>query len=277
MDDPRKDRRVPLADWLTSRDNPYFSRAIANRVWANFMGVGLVEAVDDLRVTNPASNEKLLSAAANFLADQKFDLKALMRAILQSETYQRSSQPLPENAADTRFYSRYYPRRMKAEVLLDAISQVTGVPTQFTVDLRNANQGLGEKYPFGFRALQLPDTQTDSYFLKAFGRPERGKTCECERTAEPSVTQVLHLSNGDTINKKLAAKENRITKLLAEKTSPERIVEEVYLSALSRFPTDAEKAKLTRVVADAKESDIRPLVEDMYWAILSSKEFLFNH
>jgi hypothetical protein len=123
----------------------------------------------------------------------------------------------------------------------------------------------------------LPDTQTDSYFLKAFGRPERGKTCECERTAEPSVTQVLHLSNGDTINKKLAAKENRITKLLAEKTSPERIVEEVYLSALSRFPTDAEKTNIMKVVADAKETNVRPLVEDMYWAILSSKEFLFNH
>ena len=271
-----EDRRTHLANWLVSRDNPYFSRAIANRIWANFIGVGLVEAVDDLRVTNPASNEKLLSAAARYLAGQKFDLKALMRAILQSETYQRSSQPLPENAADIRFYSRYYPRRMKAEVLLDAISQVTGVPTQFTVDRRNQKQE-GEKYPFGFRALQLPDTQTDSYFLKAFGRPEREKTCECERTAEPSVIQVLHLSNGDTINKKLAAKENRISKLLADKAPPDRIVEEIYLSALSRFPTEAEKSKITRVVADAKESDIRPLVEDVYWAVLSSKEFLFNH
>jgi hypothetical protein len=275
LDGPN-DRRVPLADWLTSRDNPYFSRAIANRVWANFMGVGLVEAVDDLRVTNPASNEKLLSAAARYLTDQKFDLKALMRAILQSETYQRSSQPLPENAADTRFYSRYSPRRMKAEVLLDAISQVTGVPTQFTVDRRNQKQE-GEKYPFGFRALQLPDTQTDSYFLKAFGRPEREKTCECERTAEPSVTQVLHLANGDTINNKIEAKENRIARLLTGKTSPEKMVEEVYLSALSRFPAGAEKAKLLKIVSDSDEANIRPLMEDVFWAILSSKEFLFNH
>ncbi len=272
-----EDRRLHLAEWLVSRDNPYFSRAIANRLWANFMGVGLVEAVDDLRVTNPASNEKLLSAAGQYLADQKFDLKALMRAILQSETYQRSSQPLPENATETRFYSRYYPQRLKAEVLLDAISEVTGVPTQFTVDLRNANQGLGEKYPFGFRALQLPDSKTDSYFLKAFGRPERDKTCECERTAEPSVTQVLHLSNGDTINKKLGGADNRIGKFLADKTSPEKIVEEIYLAALSRFPTEAEKTRIMKVVADSSEAELRPLIEDVYWAVLSSKEFLFNH
>src|SRR5262249_14257883 len=112
LPDSRADRREPLADWLVSRDNPYFSRAIVNRIWANFLGVGLVEAVDDMRATNPASNEKLLSATAKYLADQKYDLKALMRAILQSETYQRSSAPLPENAADTRFYSRYYPRRL---------------------------------------------------------------------------------------------------------------------------------------------------------------------
>src|SRR5437868_4117470 len=144
-----EDRRLHLANWLVSRDNPYFSRAIVNRVWANFMGPGLVENVDDMRITNPASNEKLLSAAAKFLADQKFDLKALMRAILQSETYQRASTPLPENKADTRFYSHYYSRRLMAEVLHDAIAQITGVPTQFVVDRRNANAGLGEKYPMG--------------------------------------------------------------------------------------------------------------------------------
>ena len=174
IDDP-SDRREALADWLTSRDNTYFARAIVNRVWANFYGAGLVEKVDDLRITNPASNEKLLSAAANFLADQKFDLKALMRAILQSETYQRSSVALPENAADTRFYSRYYPKRLMAEVLLDAYSQVTGVPTEFRLDLRNQNRGIGEKYPAGLRALQLPDTRAFSYFLSAsHGEKDQG-------------------------------------------------------------------------------------------------------
>src|SRR6266568_1520896 len=233
-----RDRREALADWLTSRENPYFARSIANRIWANFFDMGLIDPVDDLRVTNPASNEKLLSAIANYLADQRVDLKALMRAILQSETYQRSSESLPENKADSRFYSRYYPRRLMAEVLLDAYSQVTGVPTEFQTDLRNENRGLGEKYPLGLRAVQLPDTKIASYFLKTFGRPDREKTCECERTSEPSVTQVLHLANGDTLNQKLSAKGNRLEKLLAAKTSPEQIVEEAYLDSLARYPTE---------------------------------------
>lgn len=276
LDSP-EDRREHLANWLVSRDNPYFSRAIANRVWANFFGVGLIRPVDDLRMTNPSSNEKLLSAAATFLVDHQFDLKALMRAILQSETYQRSSQALPENKSDTRFYSHYYPRRLMAEVLLDAYSQVTGVPTEFATDLRNANRGLGDKYPLGFRALQLPDTRIASYFLKSFGRPDREKTCDCERTSEPTMAQVLHLANGDTINKKLEAKENRIDKLLAAEVPPEKIVEEAYLSALCRFPTEAEKSKLLQVLGKGTGKDQRMLVEDLYWAILSSKEFLFNH
>ena len=275
--DSTDDRRVPLAHWLVSRDNPYFSRAIVNRIWANFMGAGLVEAVDDMRVTNPASNEKLLAALAKFLADQKFDLKELMRAILQSEAYQRASQPLPENAADSRFYSHHYPRRLMAEVLHDAIAQVCSVPTQFTVDRRNANAGLGEKYPLGLRAVQLPDTQTDSYFLKAFGRPDREKTCECERTVEPSVTQVLHIANGDTINKKLEAKTSRISKLLADKSSDAGIIQDLYLSALSRYPTTTEKEKFTRVLAQTPDTDRRIVIEDIYWAVLSSREFLFNH
>ena len=272
-----EDRRLHLANWLVSRDNTYFSRAIVNRIWANFMGVGLVEAVDDMRATNPASNEKLLAAAARFLADQKFDLKALMRAILQSETYQRASQPLPDNAADSRFYSHYYPRRLMAEVLHDAICQITGVPTQFTVDRRNANAGLGEKYPLGLRSIQLPDTQTDSYFLKTFGRPDRDKTCECERTAEPSVTQVLHIANGDTINQKLAANNSRLSKLLHDNAPNQNIIEDAYLSSLSRFPTQAEKAKILKVLNDASPSERHAVVEDIYWAVLSSKEFLFNH
>jgi hypothetical protein len=233
--------------------------------------------VDELRITNPASNEKLLSAAAKFLADEKFDLKALMRTILQSESYQRTSTPLPENAADTRFYSRYYPRRLMAEVLLDAVSQVTGVPTEFQVDLRNENRGLGEKYPLGYRAIQLPDTKIFSYFLKNFGRPDREKTCECERTAEPSVAQMLHIANGDTLNQKLMAKENVIAKQLAENMPPEKMIEEGYLGTLSRYPTKTEKGSMLKVLDEAKDSEQRPLVEDMYWALLSSKEFLFSH
>ncbi|HKQ39913.1 MAG TPA: DUF1553 domain-containing protein, partial [Verrucomicrobiae bacterium] len=255
--DSTEDRRLQLAEWLTSADNAYFSRAIANRVWANFFGVGLVEAVDDMRKTNPASNEKLLAATAKFLAEKKFDLKALMRAIVQSQTYQRSSIASPANAPDTRFYARYYPRRMMAEVLLDALSQATGAPTKF------------KNYPEGWRALQLPDSNVDSYFLKAFGRPDREKTCECERTDEPSVTQVLHISNGDTLNQKLTAKNNRIEKLLKQK--PDTIIEEAYLSALARYPTDGEKQAFLKEFKAAKDSELRALVEDTFWAILSSK------
>lgn len=258
-----EDRREHLADWLTARENPYFSRAIVNRVWANFFDVGLVEKVDDLRMTNPASNEKLLSGLARYLAEQKFDLKALMRLILQSETYQRSSVPLPENAADTRFYSHYYPRRFMAEVMLDAFSQVTGVPSKFP------------NYPEDWRAIQLPDSNVNSYFLKSFGRPDRVKTCECERTEEPSMAQVLHIANGETINKKLSAKGNRVERLLEKKLTPGQMVEEIYVSALARYPTQAEKEKLAQVISEA--TDLRPAVEDVYWAVLSSKEFLFNH
>jgi hypothetical protein len=276
IDDPG-DRREALAAWLTSRDNPYFTRAIVNRVWANFFGVGLVEKVDDLRITNPASNEKLLSATAKFLADQKFDLKALMRAILQSETYQRSSESLPENAADTRFYSRYYPRRLMAEVLLDAYSQVTGVPTEFRTDLRNQNRGLGDKYPAGLRALQLPDTQVFSYFLTTFGRPDREKTCECERATEPSMAQALHIANGDTLNQKLSAKDNVIDKLLAAKITPEQVIDDACFATLSRPPAAGERAKFLEALKNAPEADRRLLVEDVYWALLSSREFLFNH
>jgi hypothetical protein len=258
------DRRAHLADWLTSPENPYFSRAITNRVWANFFGVGLVESVDDLRLTNPASNAELFDAAAKYLVDENYDLKALMRVILQSATYGRTSHPLAENVDDQRFYSRYYPRRMMAEVLLDALAQVTGAPTAFA------------GYAPGTRALALPDVNVDSYFLKTFGRPLRAITCECERTAQPSMVQVLHLSNGDTINQKLQAKDNRLAQMLAANKSSAEIVEEAYLAALSRPPSEQEKSKLVAVLEEGGD-ERRKLVEDLYWSIVSSKEFLFNH
>jgi hypothetical protein len=258
------DRRDHLARWLVSPANPYFARAVTNRVWANFMDAGLVELVDDMRLTNPASNEPLLGAAAEFLVANHFDLKALMRAILRSKTYQRTSRPLPENEADTRFYSRYYPRRMMAEVLLDAMSQVTGAPTAFA------------EYPAGWRAMQLPDSNVNSYFLKTFGRPDRVVTCECERAAEPTMVQVLHISNGNSLNDKLQSAGNRLEKLLAAGVPDAAIVEDAYLSALSRFPTEAERARLLALLADSG-SEKRQAVEDLYWSVLSSKEFLFNH
>lgn len=221
--------------------------------------------MDDLRLTNPASNGALLDAAAQHLVENGFNLKALMRTILQSKTYQRTSRPLAENAEDQRFYARYYPKRLMAEVLLDGISQATAAPTQFP------------GYPAGWRALQLPDAGVASYFLKTFGRPDRVITCECERTEQPSMVQVLHISNGDTINQKLEAAGNRIEQLLAANLNDEQIVEEIYLAALSRFPTAEEKQQTLAVLAESGETNRRLLVEDVFWSVLSSKEFLFNH
>lgn len=272
------DRRIALASWLTAPENPYFSRAITNRVWANFFNVGIVEAVDDLRISNPASNEALLAAAAKYLVDNQYDLKSLMRAILQSRTYQRTSQALAENKDEKRFYSRYYPKRLMAEVLLDAISQVTEVPTEFTeVTFPGSDKAKTDAYPKGTRAIQLYDSAVASYFLKAFGRNTREITCECERSEEPSMVQVLHISNGDTINQKLKATDNRIGKLLAANRSNDQVIEEVYLQALSRFPTADENSRILALLAETPESSRREALEDVLWSIFSSREFLFNH
>lgn len=277
FDDPT-DRRIALANWLTAPDNPYFARSITNRVWANFFGVGLVEAVDDMRVSNPASNEKLLAAAAQYLIDNEFDLKQLMRVILRSRTYQRSSEPLPENQDEQRFYSRYYPRRLMAEVMLDGISQVIAAPTSFTeIAFPGADTAKTDFYPAGTRALQLYDSAVASYFLEAFGRNQRMITCECERSNEPSLVQVLHISNGATINEKLKAADNRVDQLLASSQSDEQIIDEVYLHALARRPTDSERQQLLAIMGQAGDAERRQVVEDLFWSVLSSREFLFNH
>jgi hypothetical protein len=264
FEDPA-DRREHLAQWLTSPDNPYFSRAIANRIWANFLGIGLVENVDDLRLTNPASNNILLTALAEHLTQSQYDLKSLMRSILNSQTYQRSSHVMPENAADQRFYARYYPRRLKAEVLLDAVSDVTGVMTPF------------KDVPAGTRTLQLKDTAVASYFLDTFGRPERILTCTCERSDEPSMTQVLHLANGKTLLEKLEAKDGRIAKWIEDKLSPEQAVDQLFLVALSRLPTENERMRLVSALGEVSEGDRRPALEDVVWSVLTSREFLFQH
>lgn len=270
-----EDRREYLADWLTSPENPYFTRAIVNRVWASYFDVGLVDKVDDLRLTNPASNPELHAALAGYLVEHDYDLKSLMRLIMNSKTYQRSSQTLPENAGDTRFYSHYYTKRLKAEILLDAISQATGVPTEYS-QARQAGGGIDKvNYEPGTRAIELPDTSVVSYFLKTFGRPERLVTCECERSDEPSMVQVLHIMNGTTVNQKLAKPDSLPHRYLEEGWPLYRIVEQAYLSSLSRYPTDAEMQQILSIVS--QEQDKKLLVEDLYWSLLSSKEFLFNH
>tara|TARA_R110002072_G_scaffold179059_1_gene335047 strand:+ start:100500 stop:102935 length:2436 start_codon:yes stop_codon:yes gene_type:complete len=279
--DATEDRRIHLANWLTAPDNPYFARAITNRVWASFFGPGLVEEVDDLRLSNPASNEELLTAASQHLIDHGFDLKSLMRTILQSHTYQRSSVPLNSNRDEQRFYSRYYPKRLMAEVLLDAISQVTEVPTPFThIGFPGGDRQETKEYPLGTRAIQLHDSAVESYFLKTFGRNSRAITCECERSDEPSMVQVLHVANGDTINGKLKEKENRVSKLLAAGHSSADLTDEIFLYALSRFPTEEEKSRIVELLSqtpDENTTEKRLVVEDIFWSLLSTREFLFNH
>ncbi|NNM30180.1 MAG: DUF1553 domain-containing protein, partial [Akkermansiaceae bacterium] len=280
-DDPG-DRREVLADWLTSPDNGHFRRSIANRVWANFFGIGLVEPVDDLRASNPAGNEPLLDALAGFLVEKEFDLKELMRLILRSETYQRSSRALAGNRDETRFFSRHYPRRLMAEVLHDMVADVTGVPTTFSaVELRDGSTQKTEFYPPGTRALQLYDSAVQNYFLDTFGRNEREISCECERSNQPSLVQVLHISNGRTLNEKLAefgSVADRLLGLAQASDDPENaIVEEAYLLCLSRRPSDGEGAKFRRILAATPAEEKREAVEDLFWALMSSREFLFQH
>ena len=278
LSDPR-DRREALASWLTAPENPYFARAIANRVWANFMGIGLVESVDDLRVSNPASNEKLLAAIAAMVVKNGYNLKPLMRGILLSQAYRRSSESLPENKDDRRFYSHFQPRRLMAEVLSDAIADVTGVRDGYTEIAQNdGSVEKTEAYKKDTRALQLHDSAVQSYFLKTFGRNARDIACECERSNQPSLVQVLHLSNGTTVNDKLAAKNSRVTKAMATGMSVREMIDEAWLLCLSRVPTAEEIKPIEALItAAATPEDKRLAVEDMYWSLLTSREFLFQH
>ncbi|MCA9049164.1 MAG: DUF1553 domain-containing protein, partial [Planctomycetaceae bacterium] len=240
--------------------------------------VGRVEQVDDMRASKPAGNEELLQAAADYLVDNNYDLKALMRQILISETYQRSSEVLKENREDRRCYSRYYPRRLMAEVMLDAVSQVTGVPTAFNkIEFPGADVRDTDFYPAGTRAIQLYDSAVQSYFLQTFGRNQRRITCECERSDEPSMVQVLHISNGDTINGKLAADDNRLKTWLGEfPDDNSALLDEVFLSSLSRYPAERERSEMLKLLNEAGD-DRRTVLEDITWSIFSSREFLFNH
>jgi len=272
------DRREALAQWLTSPSNPYFTRAIVNRVWAAFLGIGIVNAVDDLRASNPATNEPLIEALTAFVVEHKYDLKTLMRLILESATYQRSSESIPGNREDSRYFARYYPRRMPAEVLSDAISAVTGVPELFTeIQLQDGSSEKTEFYPKGFRAIQLYDSAVKSYFLKTFGRNQREITCECERSNQPSIVQALHLSNGTTLNQKLAAKEGTVSALLTPAPGSETLVEEAFLRTLNRPPKTAEMDAYLRLLKDVPDPEKRAAVEDLFWSLLTSREFLFQH
>ena len=272
------DRREALAAWLTSPTNPSFTRSIVNRVWANYFSIGVVESVDDLRASNPASNEKLLAALSAFLVEQGYDLKPLMRSILLSETYRRSSDVLPENKDDRKWFARNYPKRLMAEVLSDAISDVTGVRDAYTeIALNDGSSQTVAGYDTDTRALQLHDSAVRNYFLKTFGRNARDITCECERSSQPSLVQVLHLSNGSTINDKLAAKTGFVTQILATDPTPKALVDAAWMRCLSRAPTDGERKPFEEMLAAAAPEAKREIVEDMFWSLLTSREFLFRH
>ena len=279
--DSSSDRRQYFADWLTAPENPYFARALVNRVVHNYLGRGLVEAEDDLRQTNPPSNEELFEALARDFVAHHYDVKHLMRTILNSATYQRSSTPVAANEKDDRFYSHYLVRRLSAEVILDAYSQVTGVPTTFNQVLLGSSGGVGttSAFPPGTRALQLPDPLIVSPFLDTFGRPERSQTCSCERQQESSVTQALHLDNGKTLNEKLRSKSSRVEQWLKEKVGDDEAIARVYQLALGRAPTPIERQHFIALLAEAARDQLttrREALEDLFWAVLTGREFLFN-
>ena len=263
-----RDLRRPLADWLTSPENKLFSRNIVNRVWSYYMGSGLVDPVDDLRATNPASNPELLDALGNHLVEIKFDLRKLMRTIMISRVYQLSSIAVPDNADDRRFYPHYNIKRLPAEVLLDAIDSACGTHEPFS--------GV----PLGTRAIELPDPNFESYFLDTLGRPQRAVACECERTADANLAQILHIANGDLLSRKLVDKKGRISQLventnLEKEDGAKHAIHHLYLATYSRLPTADELLECQQIISRAPTP--RQGLEDLLWALLNSREFLVNH
>lgn len=257
--DAAGDRRLALAAWLTRPDNPLFAQSVVNRYWSYFLGRGIVDPVDDMRVTNPPSNPELLDALAKDFVAHGYDLKHLIRSICTSRVYQLSSRRTERNRRDEIFYSHFIARRQPAEVLLDSVDSVTGAAEKFP--------GL----PLTTRAIQLPDPGIANLFLDTFGRPPRTSACECERSAEPSLTQSLLLLNSDSVNRKVAQPGGRIDQLLTAGKSNREIVEELYLAALSRLPQQRETE--TALHAFAATSDRKQAAQDLLWALLNLKEF----
>lgn len=258
-----EDPRVKLAEWLTARDNPYFARAICNRVLGHYLGVGLVEQVDDMRATNPASNPELLEVIARDFVDHKFDLKHLMKTILKSRVYGLSSAPTESNRADTRNFARYFSRRLQPHVLLDSISSATKVPTKF------------EDYPDVKKAIHLSNEKGRSDFLEIFGRSERTTPCECETSLAPNLSQVLYLLHSDELQRRLTSKEGVIEELAKSEKPNGEVIEELFLRTFSRLPNSDEARDALAEIE--KSPNRRTAIEDLLWTLLNSKEFLFNH
>ncbi len=272
-----EDPRLRLADWMSSKTNPFFAKSLVNRYWKHFFQRGLIEPEDDIRDTNPPTNRALLAALERHFIDSGFNLKELVRVITRSQTYQLSEQPNEFNSVDRQNYSRYYPRRLQAEVLLDAIDRVMGSQTDFA------------NLPPGTRAVALPDNSYNrsSLFLRVFGRPEGESVCECERVQSSSLAQSLHLINSAEIKSKLATPNGRADRLAKETKPIEAKIRELYLAALSREPRSDEmstaQAYLTEPRTDAEGKPIDHAAsgpenfQDLIWALINTKEFLFNH
>ncbi|MBY0229104.1 MAG: DUF1549 and DUF1553 domain-containing protein, partial [Gemmataceae bacterium] len=261
---PGDDPRPALADWITNPRNEQFSGAMVNRVWKHFLGVGLVEPVDDLRASNPPTNPELWAMLNRQFVAGKYDLKKLMRLILLSRTYQLSSATKPGNVADAKFFSRYYARRLPAEAMLDALSAATGVPDSFP------------GYAKGMRAGQIPDPGLASRFLSMFGRSQRVTACACERSGEVTLPQLLHLQNGDEVQRKIRDGEGRLGTMLKGKKADDEIIRELFLSTLSRLPDEKQVAAVKKDLAD-DPTGREAVFQDLFWALLNSKEFLFNY
>ncbi len=259
-----QDPRAALADWLTASDNPFFAKAVVNRYWKHFFGRGLVEAEDDMRETNPASNPELLNELARRFVSSGYDLKWLVRTIVASKTYQLSAAPTALTATDKQNYSRYYPKRLPAEVLYDAFHRLTGAEASFS--------GL----PPGTRAVELADNSQVPYFLKVFGQPQGDTACECERSQESNLAQSLHLLNSSEVQNKIAAGNGRAATLARDaRPVPEKLTE-LYFWAYGRPPSEDESKVAAEYVARHAEKP-QAAYEDLLWTLVNTKEFLFNH
>lgn len=261
--DATSDPRLRLADWITRPDNPYFARNFANRYWAALLGRGLVEPVDDIRATNPASLPILFDRLARDFAEQHYDPKHLLRRICNSRVYQLATELNPERDIDGQLFTHRVPRRLPAEVLLDAVNQVTGTSETF------------DGQPAGTRAIALPDPTVVSHFLTTFGRPFRNSSCECARGSAPDLSQVLHLANSTALHQKLVSPTGRLAVGLKAGRTDEEFVEELYLSALGRRPTEGERQAVRESLTDGTSRE--EAWQDVLWALINSAEFVFNH
>ena len=257
-----RDRREVLAEWLASPQNPYFATNLGNIVWAHFFGKGIIDQVDDVRVSNPPVNAELLAELGKRFTEYNYDFRRLVKDICTSRTYQLSTQTNESNEKDHRNFAHAELRRLRSEVMLDCITQLTSSTDKFP--------GL----PVGARAVHIADGNTSTYFLTTFGRAKRESVCSCEVKMEPNLSQALHLMNGDTVNEKIK-QGGLIPNMIADKKTPADIITEIYARSFCRKPTEQELAKLVAVAGEEKNP--QPALEDIFWSLLNSREFLFNH